>query len=212
MAGVIVFVLIGMGVWALVITVGERLYSHAQARRQSRLYAARLDDLLKQGRLTEAMKLSGSREFRHSHLAKVVLAGLQEFQFQQESGEKSREVILEAVKRSIQHAITLTATDLHRGISTLLTIASVAPFVALLGTVVGVTGAFRMISATDSVGIRELSEAISNTLLVVAIGLTIAMVVGWAYSYLTYRVDHFNVEMDSSEKDFMTFAVEPRTA
>ena len=41
---------------------------------------------LKEGRLKDAVALSSSKNYRYSHLAKVVLAGLQEYQFQQETG------------------------------------------------------------------------------------------------------------------------------
>jgi hypothetical protein len=44
---------------------------------------------LKDGRLKEAIALSASKDYRYSHLAKVVLAGLQEYQFQQETGTTS---------------------------------------------------------------------------------------------------------------------------
>ena len=57
-----------------------------QARKQSKLYAPQVAKLLKDGRLKDAIALSQSKNFRYSHLAKVVLAGLQEYQFQQESG------------------------------------------------------------------------------------------------------------------------------
>ena len=36
---------------------------------------------LKDGRLKEAVALSQKKEFRYSHLAKVVLAGLNEYQY-----------------------------------------------------------------------------------------------------------------------------------
>ena len=55
-----------------------------QARNQSKLYAPQVAKHLKDGRLKEAIALSSSKNYRYSHLAKVVLAGLQEYQFQQE--------------------------------------------------------------------------------------------------------------------------------
>ena len=39
---------------------------------------------LKDGKLKEAISTSTAKKFRYSHLGKVVLAGLQEFQFQQD--------------------------------------------------------------------------------------------------------------------------------
>src|SRR5512135_3886415 len=64
----------------------ERIYTFIQARKQSKLYAPQVAKALKEGRLKDAIALSNSKNYRYSHLAKVVLAGLQEYQFQQESG------------------------------------------------------------------------------------------------------------------------------
>ena len=60
----------------------ERFYTFLQARKQSKLYAPQVAKHLKEGRLKDALALSQKKEFRYSHLAKVVLAGLNEYQFQ----------------------------------------------------------------------------------------------------------------------------------
>ena len=60
------------------------MYTFSQAQKQSKLYAPQVAKHLKEGRLKEAIALSQSKNFRYSHLAKVVLAGLQEYQFQHE--------------------------------------------------------------------------------------------------------------------------------
>ena len=127
----------------------ERFYTFSQARKQSKLYAPQVAKHLKEGRLKEALALSQKKEFRYSHLAKVVLAGLQEYQFQQEAGGAlSREDVVDTVRRAIQRATALTASDLKKGVAALATIGATAPFVGLLGTVVGIITAFQGIAAT----------------------------------------------------------------
>ena len=74
-----------MSFWSVGVAI-ERIYTYSQARKQSKLYAPQVAKHLKDGRLKEAIALSQSKDYRYSHLAKVVLAGLQEYQFQQESG------------------------------------------------------------------------------------------------------------------------------
>ena len=64
---------------------------------------------------------------------------------------------MDTVRRSIQRASALTASDLKKGISALATIGSTAPFVGLLGTVVGVITAFQGIAASGSGGIGAVS-------------------------------------------------------
>ena len=134
----VAFVLFFMSMWSIGVAI-ERIFTFTQARNQSKLYAPQVAKHLKEGRLKDAIALSSSKNYRYSHLAKVVLAGLQEYQFQQESGGGlSREDLMDTVRRSIQRASALTASDLKKGVSALATIGSTAPFVGLLGTVVGV--------------------------------------------------------------------------
>src|SRR3972149_2351069 len=139
----------------------ERIYTFTQARKQSKLYAPQVAKHLKDGRLKDAIAISSSKNYRYSHLAKVVLAGLQEYQFQQESGANlSREDLVDTVRRAIQRASALTANDLKKGVAALATIGATAPFVGLLGTVVGIITAFQGIAATGSGGLGAVSAGI----------------------------------------------------
>src|SRR4030095_14434436 len=85
----VAFVLFIMSFWSVGVAV-ERIYTFAQARQQSKLYAPQVAKPLQEGRLKEAIAVSQAKQYRYSHLAKVVLAGLQEYQFQHDSagGEK----------------------------------------------------------------------------------------------------------------------------
>ena len=88
----------------------ERWWAYRQAKTQSRAYAPQVAKLLKDGKIGDAIKLSGKKENRYSHLAKVLLAGLQEYQFQQESGgTANREEMMEAAHRAIERATELKA-------------------------------------------------------------------------------------------------------
>ena len=186
----------------------ERIYTFSQARKQSKLYAPQVAKHLKDGRLKEAIALSSSKDYRYSHLAKVVLAGLQEYQFQQETGHNlNRDDVLDTVRRSIQRATALTASDLKKGVSTLATIGSTAPFVGLLGTVVGVINAFVGIASSGSGGIGAVSAGIAEALVETALGLLVAIPAVWFYNYLTGRLDYFNVEMDNSSSELVDYFI-----
>src|SRR4029450_8948684 len=192
----------------------ERIYTFTQARKQSKLDARRGAKHLKEGRLKDAIAISSSKNYRYSHLAKVVLAGLQEYQFQQESGANlSREDLVDTVRRAIQRASALTANDLKKGVSALANIGATAPFVGLLGTVVGIITAFQGIAATGSGGLGAVSAGISEALVETALGLVVAIPAVWFYNYLTGRIEYFNVEMDNSSSElvdyFLKHAAEP---
>jgi biopolymer transport protein ExbB/biopolymer transport protein TolQ len=189
----------------------ERLYTFLQARKQSKLYAPQVAKHLKDGRLKEALALSQKKDFRYSHLAKVVLAGLNEYQFQQETGSAgsslAREDVVDVVRRAIQRATALTASDLKRGVASLATIGATAPFVGLLGTVVGIITAFQGIAATGSGGIGAVSAGIAEALVETALGLVVAIPAVWFYNYLTGRIEYFNVEMDNSASELVDYFI-----
>ena len=196
-----------MSFWSVGVAV-ERVYTFMQAKKQSKMYAPQVAKLLKEGRLKDAIALSQSKNFRYSHLAKVVLSGLQEYQFQQESGSTlNRDDLLDTVRRAIQRASALTAADLKKGIAGLATIGSTAPFVGLLGTVVGVINAFVGIAATGSGGIGAVSAGIAEALVETALGLFVAIPAVWFYNYLTGRIESFNVEMDNSSSELVDYFI-----
>ena len=208
-AKAVAFILFIMSMWSFGVAI-ERIFTYTQARNQSKMYAPQVAKHLKEGRLKDAIALSSSKNYRYSHLAKVVLAGLQEYQFQQESGggqALSREDLMDTVRRSIQRASALTASDLKKGVSALATIGSTAPFIGLLGTVIGVINAFQGIGASGSAGIGAVSVGISEALVETALGLVVAIPAVWFYNYLSGRIEYFNVEMDNSSSELVDYFI-----
>ena len=206
-AKAVAFILFFMSMWSFGVAI-ERIFTFTQARNQSKMYAPQVAKHLKEGRLKDAIALSSSKNYRYSHLAKVVLAGLQEYQFQQESGGSlTREDLLDTVRRSIQRATALTSNDLKKGVSGLATIGATAPFVGLLGTVVGVINAFVGIASSGSGGIGAVSAGIAEALVETALGLFVAIPAVWFYNYLQSRLEYFNVEMDNSSSELVDYFI-----
>src|SRR6187397_3686337 len=206
-AKAVAFVLVGMSMISFGVSI-ERYYTFYQARKQSKLYAPQVAKHLKDGRLKDALAVSQAKTYQYSHLAKVVLAGLQEYQFQQDTGGSlTRDDIVDTVRRAIQRATALTSNDLKKGIPSLATIGATAPFVGLLGTVVGIITAFQGIAATGSGGLGAVSAGISEALVETALGLVVAIPAVWFYNYLTGRIEYFNVEMDNSSSELVDYFI-----
>jgi biopolymer transport protein ExbB len=206
-AKAIAYVLFFMSMLSFGVAI-ERIFTYIQARKQSKLFAPQVAKALKEGRLKDAIALAAKKEYRYSHLAKVVLAALQEYQYSQESGEKmSKEDTVDTVRRAIQRASALTGSDLKKMVSSLATIGATAPFVGLLGTVVGVINAFQGIATTGSGGIGAVSAGIAEALVETALGLLVAIPAVWFYNYLTSRIEYFNVEMDNSSSEMVDFFI-----
>jgi biopolymer transport protein ExbB/biopolymer transport protein TolQ len=206
-ARIVAFVLVFMSMWSFGVSI-ERYYTFYQARKQSKLYAPQVAKHLKDGRLKDALAVSQAKTYQYSHLAKVVLSGLQEYQFQQDTGGSlTRDDIVDTVRRAIQRATALTSNDLKKGIPSLATIGATAPFVGLLGTVVGVINAFAGIGAQGSAGLGAVSSGISEALIETALGLVVAIPAVWLYNYFTGRLEYFNVEMDNSSSELVDYFI-----
>ncbi len=186
----------------------ERIFTFMQAQRQSKTFAPQVAKHLKDHKLKDGIAVSQSKNYKYSHLAKVVLAGLQEYQFQQDSGvQLSRDDVVDSVRRAIQRAAALTSADLKKGLGILATIGSTAVFVGLLATTLGVINAFQGIAQTGSGGLGAVSGGISEALVGTAIGLFVAIPAVWFYNYLTGRIEYFNVEMDNSSSELVDYFI-----
>ena len=206
-AKAVAFILVFMSMWSFGVAI-ERYYTFSQAKKQSKLYAPQVAKHLKEGRLKDALTVSQSKTYQYSHLAKVVLAGLQEYQFQVDSGANlTRDDLVDTVRRAIQRATALTANDLKKGIPALATIGATAPFVGLLGTVVGVINAFAGIGNTGSAGLGAVSAGISEALIETALGLVVAIPAVWLYNYFSGSLEYFNVEMDNSSSELVDYFI-----
>ena len=126
-ARLVVVVLFVMSAWSIGVMI-DRWIAFSSARKQSRVFAPAVAGALKDGKIDEAISIA--EQNKRSHLAKVVTAGLQEFQAHQVSSEIPGETI-EASKRALERAAAIVHAELKRGVSTLATIGSTAPFVGL---------------------------------------------------------------------------------
>jgi biopolymer transport protein ExbB/biopolymer transport protein TolQ len=198
------FVMLMMSIYSLSIMI-ERFMTYRKAKKQSRTYAPKVAKLLKDGKIQDAIKISSGKDVKNSHLAKVLLAGLQEYEYQKETGGGSREDMMEAAHRAIERATALNLNDLKRGLAGLATVGATAVFVGLFGTVAGIINAFRGMALTGSGGIGAVSAGIAEALVATAFGLFVAIPAVWAFNYLTTRLEGFTVEMDNSASELIDY-------
>ena len=201
MARAIVIILFIMSAWSIGIMI-DRLIAYNAARKQSRQFAPAVAGALREGKLEEAIKIAD--RFKKSHLAKVVVAGLQEFHAHRASADIPGEEI-EASKRALERAEAIVHAELKRGVSALATIGSTAPFVGLLGTVVGIINAFKGISSEKSTGLGAVAGGISEALVTTALGLFVAIPAVMVFNYFSSRIESFDVEMGNSSSELIDY-------
>lgn len=125
-----------------------------------------------------------SRLEQHSLLGQVFASALA-------NSKNSREVTKEAIEetgRSVAH-------NLEKYLSTLGTIATVAPLLGLLGTVIGMVELFGAFTSTGH-DIAQFARGISVALYNTAAGIVVAVPAMIAYRYFRSKVDGLLVEME----------------
>jgi biopolymer transport protein ExbB len=202
-ARTVVVILFIMSGWSIGVMI-DRWIAFSAARKQSRFFAPAVAGALKDGKIEEAIRIA--EDNKRSHLAKVVTAGLQEFQAHQMSAEIPGEEI-EASRRALERASAIVHAELKRGVSSLATIGATGPFVGLFGTVLGIISAFQGISSSGTVGIAAVSSGIAEALVTTAIGLFVAIPAVWVYNYFTNKIEAFDVEMDNSSSELIDYFI-----
>lgn len=193
--------LLVMSAWSIGVMI-DRWIAFRAARRQSRQFAPIVAGALHEGKLDEAIRVADRN--KKSHLARVVISGLQEFRRHGESAEVPEEKI-EASKRALERTEAIVHAELERGLSGLATIGSTAPFVGLLGTVIGIIDAFGQIKENQTSNISAVSGGISEALMTTALGLFVAIPAVMMFNYFTSKIKAFDVEMDNSSSELVDY-------
>lgn len=198
----VIIILILLSIWSLYVTV-ERLIMFSKARKQSLAFAKQATEHLKNDRPQAA--IDAAMKYPQSHLARVVAAGLQSFQYESQTSPLSEVEVVEAASRAVERATLLTTSDLKRGIGSLATIATITPFIGLFGTVIGIINAFHGIALAGSGGIGTVSSGIAEALIATAFGLGVAIPAAWMFNYFTNKLERLQIEMSNSSSELVDF-------
>jgi len=204
---VVIITLLLMSIYMIAVGI-ERYLTYNKAKQQSRQYAPKVAQALKNSNIDEAINISDKH--KDSHLAMVVSSGLKEFAAHQGNSDISGEE-MEASKRALQRAIAVKTAELKRGLAGLATVGSTAPFVGLFGTVVGIIGAFNALRSNETAGIGAVGGSIAEALVATAFGIAVAVPAVWLFNYFTNKVTSFGVEMENSASELVDYFIKQRT-
>lgn len=96
--------------------------------------------------------------------------------------------------------------ELEKYLAVLATIASNAPFIGLLGTVLGIMKAFNDLAQATDAGQQTVMAGISVALIATAAGLFVAIPAGVFYNYYTRRVKAIFVSLESVKELALAYA------
>lgn len=131
---------------------------------------------------------------QHSALGQVLASGWQALQISPQINDVDLRYSMEVSGREVAHG-------LEKNLSTLATIASAAPLLGLLGTVIGMIDIFGS-QAPGTSNPAQLAQGISMALYNTAFGLIVAIPALMFWRYLRARVDAFVLELELDAERF----------
>jgi biopolymer transport protein ExbB len=201
----IVFVLAFMSVfsWAAAI---NKLVQIIRSEKETRTFAPEFSRLLKEEQLDGAIKLAEGA--KRSHVARVVGEALAEVKPLLRDRATITAADINSVERSVEREILIVSAELKRGLGLLATTGATAPFVGLLGTVMGIVNAFTGMAASGGGGsLASVSAGIAEALITTAFGLIVAIPAVWLYNYFTTKIDFLSVEMTYNSKELIDYLI-----
>lgn len=143
-----------------------------------------------------------------SPLFSVLRVGIAYWEELRAVGETRMEVMETMVTEAVGRELKLVRGMLRANLPILANIASVAPFIGLFGTVVGIILTFDAISRTGNMGQDLVASGIADALVATAMGLFAAIPAVIAYNYYTDRIAQLLLAMEEEALERIYFLVQ----
>jgi biopolymer transport protein TolQ len=145
---------------------------------------------------------AATEQFKAAPLAAVFEFGYAEVVRQVNS--RSTVTNLLSLERSLQLGISDEVGRLEKNMNWLATTAAVAPFIGLLGTVVGIINAFQSLGgASGAANMAAVGPGLSEALFTTALGLFAAIPAAIMYNYFNNSIKEMGQRMDDFSLEFL---------
>lgn len=182
--------LFGMLLWT-VLQIAEKGFLYIAAIWQTRKFVQRSAELLEKGNWEGTLSLAESRKW--SHVANAVASGLREYRRARPYLSPARAA--EVAQRESRVAANRFREKLREGRSTLGSIATTSPLLALLGTTIGVLDSFPGYSGPRYGYLAIVTTRLAIALSTTAAGLVVAVIAVWCFNWLDERYSMLDAEM-----------------
>jgi biopolymer transport protein TolQ len=159
----------------------------------ARSRARRVEQALQSGHSLEEFDRASDRG--GDAMARVLAAGARELREARRGGGEDARALAERARAQMEVAVNRETLRLESGLSTLAIIASSAPFIGLLGTVIGIMNSFRDIAARGETNLTVVAPGIAEALFATALGLGAAIPALIFYNKFSGDVTQFSERM-----------------
>ncbi|ALG66672.1 MotA/TolQ/ExbB proton channel family protein [Beggiatoa leptomitoformis] len=148
------------------------------------------------------------QEITHDPFSRLTLHGIQAAVHHERIAPNRANLICshsEFITRAMRRIINKETESLKAGLSILASIASTAPFIGLLGTVLGIYGALMQISSAGSASLETVAAPVGEALIMTAIGLAVAIPAVLGYNALVRGYQAYFSELDAFAHDLYAY-------
>ena len=194
--GWIMIVLALLLAWGVYLFV-ERLVILHKAQKEDKSFMDRIKDYIHDGKIDEAMRLCHETDTPSSRMVEKGITRI---------GRPMQDVMV-----AIENVGNLEVAKLEKNLVILATIASIAPMIGFLGTVIGMVQVFYNMASTNSgvIELSALSEGMYQAMVTTIAGLIVGILCIFAYNFLVSRIDRVVRTMESRTLEFMDLLNEP---
>lgn len=196
--GVLAKIIAGVLVLFAVASIGvviERALAFAKGAKESREFAKRVAPKIDSWEIEEVVAIA--EEHTASPLARVFGHTVERYLGAYEALDGGVSPV-EMARNESQRRLEEVGSELRRGMNVLASVGSTAPFVGLLGTVIGIITAFNALGASSTAGINTVMIGISEALAETALGLLVAIPAVLMFNYLSARVSSLELALGRS--------------
>jgi biopolymer transport protein ExbB/TolQ len=171
-----------------VAVVFDRVILLTQSARRAREFATVVQPAMEAGNYEQV--LVSMADVKSNHLTSFLELGLRTFIVRFNAGDDAARSA-ELTRRALERKGDAISRDLNRGMNILASTGSTAPFIGLLGTVLGILNAFTAIAKSGSGGIGAIGGAIGEALVVTGFGLSVAIPAVLVFNWLSSKIANY---------------------
>lgn len=182
---IIAGVLLVMAILSIGVTI-ERAIVLVRSQAATKAFLTKVRPVIDAWDMTRVLGVAKAHE--RSFMARLASGIVNRYQHALENHEGNLSAV-ERARRAAERRRDAISGDMRKGMSVLATVGSIAPFVGLLGTVVGIINAFQGIGTSGSAGLGAVGAGIAEALIETAFGLGVAIPAVLFFNYLNTRIN-----------------------
>ncbi|MCK4936470.1 MAG: MotA/TolQ/ExbB proton channel family protein [Elusimicrobiales bacterium] len=186
--GPILFILVALSIYSIAL-IWERWRKYRKTFKGMRLFIHKAHSLLKASNTQRVTELCAQTKAPYTDIVNRVVNNYGSALEKRELAEK---------------AIEWHVSKLSKSLTVIATIASISPFIGLLGTVIGIMRAFRDLAQYAGAGPSVIAMGIAEALVNTAAGLFVAIPAIIAYNYFSGQLNKFSSDMNWITEQFIT--------